>query len=425
MSPARRGWSCALLTAALTCACGSSGHPPSTVTTLEVYSWLTSGSERDALNALFDVIRRENTGLAITNAAQDRSDVAQQELATRMSQSNPPDSFQVVSGSDLDSWVNKGALESLDALARSEGWGSVIPAPVLDSVSKNGTLYGVPLDIERDNTLFYNKQIFADLRLPPPVGVGDVVSIADALKNKGIAPLSVSAATGWTIASMLFEAILVAQAGPDFYQAYLSGQKTADTPELRMALGTLGEWMEYANADRTSTKWPDAVASVCRGDAAMLILPDFVKGELAHDGCGPEKIGYVPMQPAGTPTFIFVSIAFELPNGAPHRQAAIDFLRTAGSKAGQEAFNPIKGSIPARTDANPALFDAISAQTLADFRANGEHLAPAYAALTSPIFQAAVNPALKSFVDPASDAFKNVETVITVLTQKYGMIHEP
>jgi glucose/mannose transport system substrate-binding protein len=224
---------------------------------------------------------------------------------------------------------------------------------------------------------------------------------------------------------MLFEAILIAQAGPDFYQGYLGGQMTADTPEIRAALTTLGAWMDDTNADRASTKWPDAVAAVCRGDAAMIVLPDFVKGELAHDGCGPETIGYAPMQPAGTPTFIFVSIAFELPHGAPHRQVAIDFLHTVASKAGQEAFNPIKGSIPARTDADPNLFDALSAQTLADFRAPGERLVPAYAALTSPIFQAAVNPALKSFVDPASDAYRNVDAVITVLTQKYGMIREP
>src|SRR4051812_49043202 len=99
--------------AAALSACSSPRHTSSNAPTLEVYSWLTSGSERNALNALFDVVRRESAGIAITNAAQDRSDVAQQELATRMAQGNPPDSFQVVSGSDLASWVDKGALESL------------------------------------------------------------------------------------------------------------------------------------------------------------------------------------------------------------------------------------------------------------------------------------------------------------------------
>jgi glucose/mannose transport system substrate-binding protein len=419
---AMRGRSWPLLTAALACACGSSAPTSRAPKTLEVYSWLTAGSERNALDALFKVIEQQN--ISVTNAAQDRSEVAQQELATRMAQGNPPDSFQVVSGSDLDSWVDKGALEPLDAIASAQGWNSVIPAPVLQSVSKNGSLYGVPLDIERDNTLFYNRQIFAAQNLTPPTSVAEIMTTAQALQASGITPLSVSASAGWTIASHVFEAVLVAQAGPDFYESYLSGKKTADTPEVRAALGALGAMMDYANADRMSAKWTDAVASVCSGKAAMLILPDFVKGEFANDGCGPDKIGYVAMQPAGSPTFVFVSITFELPNGAPHRDVAIQFLTTVGSKAGQEAFNPIKGSIPARTDTDPSLFDAISTQTLADFRASGERLTPAYAALTSPNFQTAVNQALKDFVDPASDVFKNVDSVVTVLSQTYGVINQ-
>ena len=409
---------------ALAAACGAASPASKAPTTIEVYSWLTAGSERDALDALFDVVKRDHPKIAITNAAQDRSDVAQQELVQRMAAGNPPDSFQVVSGSDLVSWINKGALEPLDTIEGASDWASVIPAPVLASVSKDGSLYGVPLDIERDNTLFYNKQIFAQQQLAPPLAIDQVLPLARALKAKGITPLSVSASAGWTIASLLFEAVLVAQAGPDYYEAYLGGAKTADTPEVRAALATIASLMDYANVDRASASWTDAVASLCSGKAAMVIMPDFVKGELAHDGCGPDAIGYVPMQPGGSPTFVFVSITFELPNGAPHRDEALQFLQTVGSKAGQDAFNAVKGSIPARLDADPSLFDEMGAQTLADFKASGERLVPGYAALTSPSFQTAINPALKSFVDPSSDAFGDVDAVIVVLSQKYGMISE-
>ncbi|HEY2512256.1 MAG TPA: hypothetical protein VGI39_15420, partial [Polyangiaceae bacterium] len=177
--------------------------------------------------------------------------------------------------------------------------------------------------------------------------------------------------------------------------------------------------------DRTSAQWSDAVARVCSGASAMLVLPDFVKGEFESDGCGSSDVGYVPMQPAETPTFVFVSITFELPNGAPHRDAAIQFLETVGSKAGQEAFNPVKGSIPARTDVDVSLFDPLSAKTLADFSAPGERLVPGYAALTPPNFQTAINDALKDFVDPASDASGQIDTVITTLAQNYGKLNQP
>jgi glucose/mannose transport system substrate-binding protein len=424
MGGARGARTWALVVCALAAACGTSSPLSKAPTTLEVYSWLTAGSERDALDALFSVVESEHPKLAITNAAQDRSEVAQQELVQRMAAGNPPDSFQVVSGSDLVSWIKKGALEPLDTIEGAAKWADVIPAPVLASVSKGGSLYGVPLDIERDNTLFYNKQIFAQQKLALPLDIDQILAVARALQAKGITALSVSASAGWTIASLLFEAVLIAQAGPDYYEAYLGGTKTADTPEVRAALTTVASLMAYAEIDRTSTSWTDAVASLCSGKAAMIIMPDFVKGELAHDGCGPDTIGYVAMQPAGRPTFVFVSITFELPNGAPHRDAALDFLQTVGSKSGQDAFNAVKGSIPARIDADPSRLDEMGAQTLADFKASGERLVPGYAALTSPSFQAALNPALKNFVDPASDAFEDVDAVILVLSQKYGMINE-
>jgi glucose/mannose transport system substrate-binding protein len=417
--PGKRGLLQAVCAAALVGACGSSSGP-SAPRALVVLNWLTADSEANALDALFHVVESRYAGVSITNAAEDQSAVAQQELATQMAQGNPPDSFQVVSGSSLDYWVEKEALEPLDSLAAAQGWTSVIPAPVLESVSRNGSLYGVPLDIERDNTLFFNKQVFAAHGVTPPTGIGDFLTVAEALDAKGVTPFAVSAYEGWTIASTLFEAVLVAQAGPDFYQAYLTGKKSADNPEMRVALGTLGQMMGYANADRMSTQWADAVADVCSGKAAMLVMPDFAKGELANDGCDASKVGYVPMQPAGTPSFVFVSITFELPNGAPHRDAAIQFLETVGSEAGQAAFNPIKGSIPARTDVPSSLFDELSVKTQADFTAADERLVPGYAALTSPNFQAAISAALQNFVDPAGD--NSVDVAMTALSQNYNII---
>ncbi len=47
--------------------------------------------------------------------------------------------------------------------------------------------------------------------------------------------------------------------------------------------------------------------------------------------------------------FIVLSDSFGLPKNAPNRDNAISFLKVVGSRGeGQDAFNPIKGSIPAR-----------------------------------------------------------------------------
>ena len=55
--------------------------------------------------------------------------------------------------------------------------------------------------------------------------------------------------------------------------------------------------------------------------------------------------------------FVLLSDSFGLPKNAPDRENAIAFLRILGSKEGQDAFNPIKGSIPARTDGDRSKYD--------------------------------------------------------------------
>jgi len=46
-----------------------------------------------------------------------------------------------------------------------------------------------------------------------------------------------------------------------------------------------------------------------------------------------------------------------LATGAVNREAGLAWIKVVGSKEGQDAFNPIKGSIPARTDADKNLYD--------------------------------------------------------------------
>ena len=52
----------------------------------------------------------------------------------------------------------------------------------------------------------------------------------------------------------------------------------------------------------------------------------------------------------------WLSDSFTLAKGAPHRSAAVKWLAFVGSKRAQDTFNPVKGSIPARQDANPKLY---------------------------------------------------------------------
>jgi glucose/mannose transport system substrate-binding protein len=399
---------------------GSGGADVGPPMLLDVYTWLVTGNEAAAFNALIDELRRRYPRVSIVNSSlpgDPRTD-----LLKRIAAGNPPDSFQIIIGADTRTFGDEGALQSIDALSAAQGWSRVFPKVVLDAASRGGALLGVPLDVERSNTLFYNTTVLQSHGVAAPASVDEFFKVAEALKSQGVTPIAVSATGGWTIASQLFESVLVAEAGPDFVEAYLRGQKAADAPEIQKALGDVGRMMDYANPDRATTGWSDAVKKVCAGEAAMLFLPDFVKPEFANQGCGPDRIGYVAMEPAGTPTFVFVSIGFTLPNLAAHRDSALAFLEVVGSVEGQRIFNTKRGYVPARTDVPAGGFDPISSKSLNDFAMPSEHHVLGYAAAVSESFQSAVNPALQAFVDPTSPAHQNVATVLTVLKQNYPLI---
>jgi glucose/mannose transport system substrate-binding protein len=418
-----------LILAAAAVGCGSDDTTPEGPKKLEVYSWLVSGAEGTALTNLFDVLKAAQPGIDIVNAAQAHPDDARKELPMRIANGNPPDSFQAIGGADLMEWaMNKHALEPLDGLAAQQGWDAAF-GPVLDSVrGPDGHIYGVPLNLERDNTLFYNKAVLAAAGVTPEEisTVDGFFTAAEKIKAANImglvSPLAVSASGGWTIASHVFEDVLVARGGGAFYEKYLKGDAAADDPIMLQTITDVGKMMDYANPDRATTGWGAAVKMVCDGTAGMLFLPDFTKGEFQNKGCGADKIGYVSLNGPNEKTFIYVGITFPITQGAPNHAMAVEFAKVVGSVAGQEAFNPVKGSIAARLGVDPNKFDEISKFTLTEYGTEGIVKKAGYAALTASAYQEAVNPALQKFVDPTSADFNKVDTLMTVLKQNYAII---
>jgi len=74
--------------------------------------------------------------------------------------------------------------------------------------------------------------------------------------------------------------------------------------------------------------------------------------------------------PGTSGVYDWLSDSFTLPKGAPHSTAAKKWLGFLGSKKAQDQFNPVKGSIPARTDANPRLYGPYLKWALRQWKTN-------------------------------------------------------
>jgi glucose/mannose transport system substrate-binding protein len=64
---------------------------------------------------------------------------------------------------------------------------------------------------------------------------------------------------------------------------------------------------------------------------------------------------------------MIVSDTFGLPKNTPNKENALKWLKFIGSKTAQDIFNPIKGSIPARVDADKSIYDAYLQWAMNDF----------------------------------------------------------
>jgi glucose/mannose transport system substrate-binding protein len=364
---------------------------------LEIFSWWTTGGEAAGLEKMFEIFKQQNPGVEIINAtvAGGAGSNAKAVLKTRMLGNEPPDSFQVHMGHELiDTWVTTDFMEPLDDLFQSEGWNQVFPKGVLDIVSHDGHQWSVPVNIHRANVLWYNKKVFDANGLTAPVTFDDFFAVADALKAKGITPLALGDSGIWA-STHLFETVLIGTLGADNYIGLWNGTTDWNGAEVTQALETMKRMLTYANTDHAALSWDQANQLVIDGKAGMTIMGDWVDADNLAKSFADS--GWA-LAPGNSGIFDALSDTFGLPKGAKHPEQARAWLKLAGSKAGQEAFNPVKGSICARNDCDPSLFGPYLQSAMKDWQAHTIVPSLAHGAAASEGWVTAINDVMTAFV---------------------------
>jgi glucose/mannose transport system substrate-binding protein len=320
---------------------------------VEVFSWWTGGGEAAGLEAMIAIYSEKYPDVEFVNAAVagGAGTNARAVLATRLQANDPPDSWQGHAGQELiGTYVAADQLESLNFLYEQEGWFDVMPETLIPLMSQDGNIYSVPVNIHRANVLWYNPELVDSA----PASLEEWFAVMDELQAGGMeAPLAMG--EQWT-AMHLFETILLASMGTDAYDGLWTGETDWAGPEVTQAIADFQQALTYTNSDASALSWQDASQLVLDGQAAFNVMGDWAEGFFREVGMAPnEDYGWAPV-PGTAGNFQFLSDSFVLPKNAPHREAAIAWLTLAGSQEGQDAFNPVKGSIPARNDADRSLY---------------------------------------------------------------------
>ncbi|MFG1975011.1 ABC transporter substrate-binding protein [Nonomuraea fuscirosea] len=340
---------------------------------VEVFSWWTGPGEADGLQAMRKIFEEKNPNYTFFDAAVagGSGDKAKALLQSKLQASTPPDTFQGHAGAELQGYIKAGNLEDLTSLYDELKLKDVFPAQLVEQISVEGKIYSVPVNIHRSNVLWFNPAVLKEAGVAAaPKTIEEFIAALEKVKAKGKVPLSIG--SEWTV-THLMESVLLGSLGTDAYNALFKPGADWNSPEVTKALENFAKILSYAGDPQDD--WQPAAKQVADGDAAFNIMGDWAYGYFHNPpegGLGKTSKTDFDWAPApGTEgTYLWLSDSFTLPKGAKNREGALAWLKVAASKEGQDAFNPKKGSIPARKDADQSLYTDYLGDALKDWSSN-------------------------------------------------------
>jgi glucose/mannose transport system substrate-binding protein len=263
--------------------------------------------------------------------------------------------------------------------------------------------------------MWYSPKVLTAAGVTLPTGGfaswSDFFAACDKIKAAGKTCLSLGP-EGFT-AMHLFENVMIGSMGAAKWSGLWTTPPTTDWAgaDVTAALANYQKVLSYTNSDAsTLSDWQPAAKMVADGDAAFNIMGDWAEGYFAN--AAPNGLALKPHTDFDwTPTpgtqgiFVFLSDSFVLPIGNKNPAGTMAWLTIAASKAGQEAFNPLKGSICARTDCNQALFSEYSQNAAKDWASNTVVGSLTHGVVANNNWKAAIDTALKLYLtDPTKTA---------------------
>jgi len=338
------------------------------------HSWVSSG-EQAAINALINVFSAKypTTTIIPTPVVSQSSGgggVALFNLVKPMVfAKEAPDAFQMHAGYEAKTFVDAGLLENVDDIWKSEKLEEMVPKTVQAMCQFQGHYYSVPINIHRTNVVWYNKKILDENKINPKeiTTWDDFFSACQKLREAGV-EYPIQMGTTWT-AQHTFDQI-IASIGIDFYENWINGKVISSSgydPRLIEAFDIFQRYLSYTNPDHTQVSWDQATARIIAREGAFNIMGDWANGEFkaAKQRYNEDYGSFIV--PGTNKMYGFVIDTFQLPQGIQHQKNAKNWLKVVASKEGQDAFNPLKGSISARIDTNISKYDAYQQSAILDF----------------------------------------------------------
>ena len=225
-------------------ACNGDNDEPEAADAGEVTMLHAFTGEEDVagLNAIIDAFNEEYPDIEVLEEGTgDFESLAR----TRVGAGNAPDIILHPQPGLLEDFFNQGVVTSLDDVLDVDTLESETVGGLLDLVTFDDQLYGVPMRLSLKSLVWYNPATFEAGGYSIPETWDEMMELTEAMAGDDIvnAPWCIGIesgdATGW-VATDWIEDILLRTIGPDAYDDWVAGELAFSSPEVQ---GAIEEYM--------------------------------------------------------------------------------------------------------------------------------------------------------------------------------------
>lgn len=300
--------------------------------TVSMHSWRVEDKEGYA--KLIAAFEAENPGIKI-DFKPFKATEYNTILNTALQSDSGPDILQLRPYAAGRALSDAGFLEPLDNMP---GINNFPKETLAVATGKDGRIYGVPLNLSTTQ-FYYNKQIFAENGLQEPKSWEELIATAQALKDKGITPISFGAKEGWLLS--LAHGVIApgTYGGNEYVDQLLKGETDLKSPAFLKSIQRMQELIPYFPENYVGLDLNDQRTLFATGKAAM-----FINGNFELEGLqklNPDlPIDFFPMPTDDGKTVLttWVDGSFAVNAKSKHKQEALKFLEYMTTKQFGEQF---------------------------------------------------------------------------------------
>jgi glucose/mannose transport system substrate-binding protein len=336
----------------------------------------------------------------------------------RIAGGNPPAAMQWPVGAATRELAQQGMLTNLDDLATAGNWAKNLPPLLLKYITVDGHIVSAPVDVHGVDWMFYSVEVFKKVGLEPPKTWDEFFEQAPKLKAAGYIPIAFGANAQQE--DWLFMALLAAAVGNEGYLAIVTGHdaKVAGSADTQKAFEVMGKLRQYVDAGSPNRKWNDTLALVETNKAALMIVGDWAKGDLAAAKLKVDQDWGCALAPGVRDGYIFIINSFAFPKSDKPEQAAAQrkLADVFMDPAVQAEYTSYKGSIPSRLDANIKSLDRCAQQGQKVMAQGPAHQLPHFLLSFTPDVLGQINDVLAQYWShpemTAADATKQFAAIV-------------